>query len=71
VIGISFVVDRTLPPMSATITRYKTNSQNKYIEKIKPDVVINEYFVTTAYKSATLQLNAIEKTEETEDKRIR
>ena len=56
--------------MSTTIIRYKTNSQNKYIQTIEPDVVINEYLVTTDYKSATMSLNVIEKREETEDMKI-
>ena len=57
--------------MSTTITRYKTNSQNKYIQTIEPDVVINEYLVTTVYKSATIPINVIEKTKETDNMRIR
>jgi hypothetical protein len=71
VIGISFVVDRTLPRMSTTITRYKTNRQNKYVQTTEPDVVINECLVTIVYKSATIPVNVIEKTEETGDIRIR
>jgi hypothetical protein len=70
VIAISFAVDRTLLRMSTIITRYKINSQNKYIQTIEPDVVIYEYLVITVYKSATIPLNVIERTKETEDMRI-
>ncbi len=42
--------------MSTTITRYKTNNQIECIQRIEPDVVINEYLVTTVYKSATIPL---------------
>jgi len=47
--------------MSTTITRYKTNNQIECIQRIEPDVVINEYLVTTVYKSATIPVNVIEK----------
>jgi len=69
-IGISVVVDRTLPQMSNIIISYKTNNQNEYIQMIEPNVIVNEYLVTTVYKSAIIPLNMIEKTKETAVMRI-
>jgi hypothetical protein len=55
-IGISVVVDRTLPQMSTIIICYKTNNQNEYIQMIEPNVIVDDYLVTIVYKSATIPL---------------